>query len=722
MDSYVPIYESLPFPSLLLEPEEEGFVVVDANARICELLAKSKEELLGKSYPNILEKGEKCKEIRHKRLFSLRTVLRTGKPHKLKFLKTNLTSSQKGENEMGFWCVENIPIKDKSGKVVRVLNVATDQTSNILKTQEIEEDQALQIEKQQHFIDKNRDGLYSLDREGNFTSLNEGLARLAELPQEELINTSFLPFCAPQDREVILHHFSLALNGGKQVFEADFISFKGTQLVLEISLVPIVIDGEITGVYGIAKDFTQLREKEKELFRSQKRFKALVHEGSDLLGILEPDGTYKFVSDTVEKVLGTDAGFYIGKNAFDFIHPDDKEKVMADFSLLGNKKQIKVGLFRFQDAQGNWRWMETVVTNLLDDPYVEGIVTNSREVTELVEKTKKISQLYERYTLAAEATEDVIYDWDLVTNEVVRFHKSSEKLFGYSPKEIDDPNFWKSNIHPEDLPHVMENLNQHLEDPKQQQIKSQYRFRQANGAYAQIIDRSSIVRNEEGEAVRLIGATIDISEIVSNKEALKMANKRFSYAMKATKEMIWDWDIIHGRIKRSDSFKKIFGYSTSRIPSVEKFWFDKIVEKDREKIRQSLQKALDDPNTKKWREEYCFLKKDQEEAHVIDRGYILRDRQGKALRMVGAVLDVTESRKMIKEIQKQNEVLKEVAWEQAHVVRAPLARLKGLLDLLEEESYEEWSREELVGLIRSSAEEVDEIIEKIVRKTEKIEI
>jgi PAS domain S-box-containing protein len=190
--------------------------------------------------------------------------------------------------------------------------------------------------------------------------------------------------------------------------------------------------------------------------------------------------------------------------------------------------------------------------------------------------------------------------------------------------------------------------------------------------------------------------------------------------MKATKEMIWDWDIINDRIKRSDSFKKIFGYGTSKLPSVEKFWFEKIVEKDRKRVRQSLKTALDDPNIRKWREEYCFLKNDREEAHVIDRGYILRDNHGKAIRMVGAVLDVTESRQMLREIQKQNKILKEVAWEQAHVVRAPLARLKGLLDLLEQESYEEWSREELVGLIRSSAEEVDEIIEKIIRKTEKI--
>ena len=105
---------------------------------------------------------------------------------------------------------------------------------------------------------------------------------------------------------------------------------------------------------------------------------------------------------------------------------------------------------------------------------------------------------------------------------------------------------------------------------------------------------------------------------------------------------------------------------------------------------------------------------------MIDRGYILRDPSGKAIRMVGAVLDVTESRRMIEEIKKQNEILKEVAWEQAHIVRAPLARMKELLSLLEEESYEEWSRGELLQLIIRSADELDELIENIIRKTEKV--
>lgn len=716
MNSYLQAFNALPFPCLLLEPSKEGFVIIDANERYCQLSGKEKHELTEKLYPEIFTNEEPSKESFEKRKKSLKAAFESGTPNRIRSMRLDISSTKKNRQEVSFWNVENIPILDESGKVVQVLNLATDQTAEVNEKQE----KAMESGKLQHFIDKNKDGLYSLDTDGNFTSVNEGLCKLAEVPRDELLTTSFLPFCAPHDQERIVEHFTKALRGEPQIFEADFISAKGTDLVLEISLVPIRVDGKISGVHGIARNFTLLREKERELSRSQKKFQAMIQEGSEIIGILGPEGNYKFLSETVENVLGIKPASLIGKNAFELIHSEDKDRVMKDFSVLDHEKQVKVKPFRFKDAAGNWRWLETQATNLLDDPYVEGVVINSREVTELVEQSRQIKQLYERYTLAAEATEDLIYDWNLVTDEVIRFHKSTDKFFGYTRKEIDDRAFWKSHIHPEELPELKKQLRESLQDPNQHHLRTQYRFEKADGTYAQIIDRANIIRNDKGEAIRLIGATSDVSQLMNNKNALKLANKRFSYAMKATKEMIWDWDIEKGHIKRSSSFKKIFGYNTPKFSSVHNFWFEKIVKEDRGRVEDSLNAALKNPEVRKWKEEYCFLRSDGQKAFVIDRGYILRDRQGKATRMVGAVLDVTESRRMLREIKKQNKVLREVAWEQAHIVRAPLARLKGLLDLLEEESYEEWSREELVRLIRSSAEEVDSVIGKIIKKTEKI--
>ncbi|SDL34635.1 PAS domain S-box-containing protein [Salinimicrobium catena] len=467
---------------------------------------------------------------------------------------------------------------------------------------------------------------------------------------------------------------------------------------------------------------TELEQKEKELWKRKKRYQALVQEAFDLVGILDIEGNYKFVSESSISILGIPPQDFNEQNAFDFIHPEDKGRVFEEFSQIKEKKKLRIAPFRYRDADGVWRWFETNVTNMVDDPNVEGVVINSREVTDLIQKNCELQQLHERYELAAAATGDLIYDWDLVTDSVKRFFTGKEKQFGYQRDEIDQRRFWKEHVHPEELEDLRKILKSALADTNRSQIRTTYRIKRADGSYAHLIDRGMILRDEAGKAVRLIGATSDISGLVNRRNALRLANKRFTYAMKATKEMIWDWDITKGYIDRGKAFKKMFGIEVHEKSSVENFWFERIVEKDRYRIKDSLYKTLEDPSLDKWREEYKIWKPNGQNAYVIDRGYIIRDPEGKAVRMVGATLDVTESRQMLKKIKKQNKLLKEVAWEQAHIVRAPIARLKGLLNLFDEDYNGEWEKEEILQLIKDSAEELDRIVTGIIRKTEGIKI
>ncbi|MGB7786621.1 MAG: PAS domain-containing protein [Salinimicrobium sp.] len=477
----------------------------------------------------------------------------------------------------------------------------------------------------------------------------------------------------------------------------------------------------LTNAFEKREALEKVKKREEELQQSEQKFRALVQEGSDLIGILDIDGYYSFVSENYRSILGFEPCELIGRNAFRFIHSEDWERVKEQFSQLKYHKQVKISPFRFRNKKGEWRWVQTTATNCLNDPSVKGIIANSLDITTIIEQAREIEHINERYQLAATATQDLIYDWDLEKNVVMRFHRSLQELYGYPSEEVNSKDFWRKHIHPEDFPEEKRKLAHSLHNPNESLIKTAYRFRRADGTYAKVVDRGYIIRNHTGKAVRLIGATSDISEITAKKEALKIANKRFKMAMKATNEMIWDWEIATDSVTRSKGYKNIFGYDTNDATSVHSFWLTKVAEKDQQKVRDSLQKALDNPKAKKWKCEYRLTRADGSIAYVIDRGYILRDENKVALRVVGAVLDVTNSRKLLRKVQKQNRVLKEIAWEQSHVVRAPLARIKGLLYLLEQEKCEELSMEEIMFHIKNSADELDDIIKNIVMKTEEIE-
>ena len=464
-----------------------------------------------------------------------------------------------------------------------------------------------------------------------------------------------------------------------------------------------------------------VKKQEEALRMSEQKFRALVQEGADLMGILDLDGNCKFISQTTRAVLGINPENFLGKNILEFIHPQDQQYISIQLGTLDMIKRFKLKPIRFKDHEGNWRWLETTVTNLTDDPSVQGVVVNSRDITRLKDQEREIKEINERYQLAATATQDLIYDWDFETNEVIRFHKNFSDFLGHPISAVDRRDFWRKHIHPDDLEKVKEEQEEILNDPKQDFVHTEYRFRRADGSYAHFIDSGFIIRDAKGKPVRLVGASSDISDLKTKEDALKEANRRYKLAMKATKEMIWDWDLVKNKIDRSKSFAKISGYDKRKDFRQPGFWFSKVHPEDRQRVEQSLEDALKDRLTRKWREEYRLIKPDGKIVYIVDRGFIVRDLEGKAIRMVGSALDATESRTAIKRIKHQNRLLREIAWEQSHLVRAPLTRLMGLLDFFEMEDFEEMSRESILQHIKNSALEMDDILRRIVTRTHQIE-
>jgi len=134
----------------------------------------------------------------------------------------------------------------------------------------------------------------------------------------------------------------------------------------------------------LAQDITEKIKTEEALSISEQRFKALVQEGADLINIIDFEGNYKYASPASATMMGVDPEQISALNAFNFIHPDDREMIVGALSSIVSEKRIKTGPFRFKDNTGEYRWLESVGTNLADDPAIKGIVVNSSDVTERI--------------------------------------------------------------------------------------------------------------------------------------------------------------------------------------------------------------------------------------------------------------------------------------------------------------------------------------------------
>ncbi len=175
----------------------------------------------------------------------------------------------------------------------------------------------------------------------------------------------------------------------------------GTEIEVDITTHDFML-GLRTCRLAVLKNVTEINTARLNLQRSEKRFRSLVQSGADLIGILDKDGNYLYKSPTITTVLGYTTEFLIGRNTFDLIHEEEIAQVLADFDKLKTQSQVSFKPFRVLDSWGNWRWIESIVTNLLDEPSVMGIVTNSRDLTEKKkqedEKTLLIKELTQNNT------------------------------------------------------------------------------------------------------------------------------------------------------------------------------------------------------------------------------------------------------------------------------------------------------------------------------------
>ena len=112
------------------------------------------------------------------------------------------------------------------------------------------------------------------------------------------------------------------------------------------------------------------------------RYRALVDYSSDMMFVVAADGTFEFASPACFRILGYTQDEMIGRNCFEFIHPDDVEPMSAKLTIMVQKPgATRAAECRLRTKDGAWRWVETVGTNLLQEPSVHAIVVNSRDVT-----------------------------------------------------------------------------------------------------------------------------------------------------------------------------------------------------------------------------------------------------------------------------------------------------------------------------------------------------
>jgi len=218
------------------------------------------------------------------------------------------------------------------------------------------------------------------------------------------------------------------------------------------------------------------------------------------------------------------------------------------------------------------------------------------------------------------------------------------------------------------------------------------RIQRGDGTDGFIRMSSAPVLDDAGNVVAAVAIVVDITDQRQAERAVRITDERFKFVARATTDVIWDWDIITNSLVWNDSVETVFGHKQNEIYPEIQWLHDHIHPDDRDRVIAGIRSVLDTGGTS-WSDHYRYRRADDSYVNVMDRGYVARDNAGAALRMIGAMTDITQRSRSEAAIRFQAQLLNAV--QQAVVATDP----EGIVIFWNKfaELLYGWTAEEAVG-------------------------
>jgi len=271
---------------------------------------------------------------------------------------------------------------------------------------------------------------------------------------------------------------------------------------------------------------------------------------------------------------------------------------------------------------------------------------------EQMEETLRVS--VERNRLATSAAKVGVWDWDIKTGDFY-LDPNIKAILGYTDDEIpNDVEIWVKYVHPEDSKAVMEAAQACL-DGKTSEYIFEHRMLHKDGSNRWILVRGKAIRDESGNAVRLIGTDADITDRKRAAEALQDSEAALAKAQKIAHIGSWNWDIVANRISWSDELYRIIGLSPQEFDANYESYLKCIHPDNLEFFKNLTERVLKEK--KPYSAEYRIVRSKNDIRIVHEIGEVTVDENGNPISLFGTVQDITDSKQTEEALRESEEKL-----------------------------------------------------------------
>ena len=419
---------------------------------------------------------------------------------------------------------------------------------------------------------------------------------------------------------------------------------------------------------GVLIDVSEKRRVEEARDRAESLLNTFVEAVPGVVYAKDRQGRLLIGNRGTTDLIGRPPEEYLGRTDAELLdNPVQAAAIMAaDARIMasGQIEQLEEEV-NYPDGKRAF-WLSTKAPLRDAQGQVVGLIGASLDITDRKAVEASHREIEERYRLAALATSDAIWDWRLADGHVV-WNEALGTLFGHDRLES-TAQWWLDHIHPDDRVRVGDSIHAVI-DHAGQAWSAEYRFRRADGGYADILDRGTVLRGPDDEPIRMIGAMLDLSGRKAAQAALAESEERLRLATEASDIGFWDVDLVNDLLIWPARTKAMFGISP-HVPCSMADFYAGLHPEDLQKTSVAFAAAADPGKRALYDVEYRTIgKEDGVTRWVAAKGRGLFD-GNRCTRVVGVAIDVTARKAAETQLRELNERLESrVAKEVAERIR-----------------------------------------------------
>ncbi len=402
-------------------------------------------------------------------------------------------------------------------------------------------------------------------------------------------------------------------------------------------------EGRLTSWIGTTLDIHERKVAEE-------RFAALTALAPAIIWFGNTDGSLSYLNERWYAYTGQtpEEALPFGWGAV--IHPDDLANLLQAWETARTREIVYDTEARLRDREGCYRWF-LIRAEPLRDPggAVVGWLGSNSDIHDRRRTEEDLRRAREQLRLAVDATGTGIFDYDLVT-DTLEWDVRTRALFGLRPDAPVTYDVFLAGLHPDDREWVDGAVKAVLDPTGPGTFDIAYRTVGLEDGVERWVAAKGQAFVVDGLTVRFIGTVRDVTESLRAEQALRETEERYRLAARATNDAIWDWNLATNHVRWNEALEAAHGHAPGAVDRTGDWWIAQIHPDDRSRIDDSIHAVIDGTGSA-WSDEYRFRRADGTYADILDRGYVIRNAQGAAVRMIGAMLDIT-ARKRAEEHQR----------------------------------------------------------------------